>query len=94
MCVCVCVSACVCVCLRVCVCVSVCVRVCVCVCACVCVCHRGHYEGLSRCRPVGSCVLPGKNFFTASAAAQNARIQTHSSLSIERRSQFGSLTRS
>ena len=32
-----------------------------CVCVCVCVCHRGHYEGLSRCRLVGSCVLPGEN---------------------------------
>ena len=44
------------------------VCVCVCVCVCVrerereCVCHRGHYEGLSRCRLVGSCVLPGENF--------------------------------
>ena len=28
------------------------------------VCHRGHYEGLSRCRLVGSCLLPGENFFT------------------------------
>ena len=28
------------------------------------VCHRGHYEGLSRCRLVGSCVLPGEDFFT------------------------------
>ena len=28
-----------------------------------CVCHRGHYEGLSRCRLVGACVLPNKNFF-------------------------------
>ena len=26
--------------------------------------HRGHYEGLSRCRLVGSCMLPGKKFFT------------------------------
>ena len=27
--------------------------------------HRaGHYEGLSRCQLVGSCVLPGENFFT------------------------------
>ena len=25
--------------------------------------HRGHYEGLSRCQLVGSCVLPGENFF-------------------------------
>ena len=33
-------------------------------CACLCVCHRGHYVGLSRCRLVGSCVLPGENFFT------------------------------
>ena len=24
----------------------------------------GHYEGLSRCRLVGSCVLPGEDFFT------------------------------
>ena len=31
---------------------------------CVYVCYRGHYEGLSRCRLVGSCVLPGKDFFT------------------------------
>ena len=28
------------------------------------VCRRGHYEGLSRCRLVGSCVLPGEDFFT------------------------------
>ena len=28
------------------------------------VCHRGHYEGLSRCRLVGSYVLPRENFFT------------------------------
>ena len=28
------------------------------------VCHRGHYESLSRCRLVGSCVLPGEDFFT------------------------------
>ena len=32
---------------------------------CVCVCHRGHYEALSRCRLVGSCVRPGENFFPA-----------------------------
>ena len=31
---------------------------------CVCVCHRGHYEGLSRCQLVRSCVLPSENFFT------------------------------
>ena len=31
---------------------------------CMYVCHRGHYEGLIRCRLVGSCVLPGGNFFT------------------------------
>ena len=31
---------------------------------CMYVCHRGHYVGLSRCRLVGSCVLPGENFFT------------------------------
>ena len=28
------------------------------------VCHRGYYQGLSRCRLVGSCVLPSENFFT------------------------------
>ena len=28
------------------------------------VCHRGHYEGMSRCRLVGSYVLPSENFFT------------------------------
>ena len=33
-------------------------------CVCWYVCHRGHYEGLSRCRLVGSCVLPGEDFFT------------------------------
>ena len=26
-------------------------------------CHRGHYEGLSRCRLVGTCVLSSENFF-------------------------------
>ena len=31
---------------------------------CMYVCHRGHHEGLSRCRLVGSCVLPGENSFT------------------------------
>ena len=31
--------------------------------SCMYVCHRGHYVGLSRCRLVGSCVLPGENFF-------------------------------
>ena len=36
----------------------------VCVCVCVCVCHRGTVGGLSRCRLVGSCVLPGEDFFT------------------------------
>ena len=30
---------------------------------CMCVCHRGHYKALSRCQRVGSCVLPGENFF-------------------------------
>ena len=30
---------------------------------CMYVCHRGHYEGLSRCRLVGSCVLLGEDFF-------------------------------
>ena len=33
-------------------------------CVCVFLCHRGHYKALSRCRLVGSCVLPGENFFT------------------------------
>ena len=28
------------------------------------VCHRGHMGGMSRCRLVGSCVLPGEDFFT------------------------------
>ena len=28
------------------------------------VCLRGHMGGLSRCRLVGSCVLPGEKFFT------------------------------
>ena len=37
------------------------VGVCVCVCMCVIVAHVG---GLSRCRLVGSCVLPGEDFFT------------------------------
>ena len=37
------------------------VGVCVCVCVCVIVAHVG---GLSRCRLVGSCVLPGEDFFT------------------------------
>ena len=27
------------------------------------VCHHGHYKALSRCRPVGSCVRLGENFF-------------------------------
>ena len=42
------------------------IGVCVCVCVYVCVCRRGHYGGggLSRCRLVGSCVLPGEDFFT------------------------------
>ena len=31
---------------------------------CVYLCHRSHNEGLSRCRLVGSCVLPGEDFFT------------------------------
>ena len=46
-----------------CMCVCACACVCVCVCVCVraCVCHRGHYERLSRCRPVGRCVLPNEN---------------------------------
>ena len=37
-----------------------------CMYVCVYVCHRGHYEGLSRCRLaiVGGCVLPGKDFLT------------------------------
>ena len=30
----------------------------------VCVCHRGNVGGLSRCWLVGSCVLPGEDFFT------------------------------
>ena len=34
---------------------------CVCVCVCVIVAHVG---GLSRCPLVGSCVLPGEDFFT------------------------------
>ena len=34
------------------------------VCVCVCVCHRGHMGGMSRCRLVGSCVLPGEDLFT------------------------------
>ena len=33
---------------------------CRCMCVYVCVCHRCHYEGLIRCRLVGSCVLPGE----------------------------------
>ena len=37
------------------------VGVCMCVCVCVIVAHVG---GLSRCRLVGSCVLPGEDFFT------------------------------
>ena len=37
---------------------------CVCVCVCVCVCHRGTVGGLSRCRLVGRCMLPGEDFFT------------------------------
>ena len=37
--------------------------VCVCVCVCVCV-MVAHVGGLSRCRLVGSCVLPGEDFFT------------------------------
>ena len=44
--------------------VGVCVCVCVCVCVYVCVCHRGTVGGLSRCWLVGSCVLPGEDFFT------------------------------
>ena len=36
----------------------------VCMYVCMYVCHRGHYVGLSRCRLVGCCVLPGENFFT------------------------------
>ena len=32
-------------------------------CVCMHVCHRGHYEGLSRCRLVSSSELPGKNSF-------------------------------
>ena len=39
------------------------VRVCVCVCVCVCV-IVAHVDGLSRCQLVGSCVLPGEDFFT------------------------------
>ena len=35
------------------------VRVCVCVCVIV-----AHVGGLGRCRLVGSCVLPGEDFFT------------------------------
>ena len=27
-------------------------------------CHHGHFKALSRCRPVGRCVRPGKHFFT------------------------------
>ena len=37
---------------------------CMCVCVCMCVCHRDTVDGLSRCRLVGSCVLPGEDFFT------------------------------
>ena len=40
------------------------VRVCMCVCVYVCVCHRDTVGGLSRCRLVGSCVLPVEDFFT------------------------------
>ena len=29
-----------------------------------CGCHHGHFKALSRCRLVGSYVLPGENFFT------------------------------
>ena len=36
----------------------------VCVYVCMCVCHRGTVGGLSRCRLVGTCVLPGEDFFT------------------------------
>ena len=35
------------------------------------VCHRGHYEGLSRCRLVGSCVLPGATLFRKPIQANN-----------------------
>ena len=31
---------------------------------CMCGCHRGHHERLSRCRLVGSCLLPSEKFFT------------------------------
>ena len=45
--------------------VGVCVYVCMCVCVCVCVCVIvAHVGGLSRCWLVGSCVLPGQDFFT------------------------------
>ena len=40
------------------------VCMCVCVCVCVCVCDRGTVGGLSRCRLVGTCVLPVEDFFT------------------------------
>ena len=42
------------------------VRVCVyvCMCVCVCVCHRDTVCGLSRCRLVGTCVLPVEDCFT------------------------------
>ena len=40
------------------------INACMCVCVYVCVCHRGTVGGLSRCRLVGSCVLPGEDFFT------------------------------
>ena len=43
--------------------VGVCMCVCVYVCVCVCV-IVAHVGGLSRCRLVGSCVLPGEDFFT------------------------------
>ena len=56
------VGVCMCVCVYVCVCVCVCV--CMCVCVCVCVCHHGTVGGLSRCRLVGTCVLPVEDFFT------------------------------
>ena len=36
-------------------------------------CHRGHYEGLIRCRLVGRCGLPGENFCTSFARLTQSR---------------------